>query len=326
MRQLLRRGSWISMLASSPRTPPPVAPNVAALLTAVISLLPVGARVSDSQLRSFTGLYSQDLCGRPLKQVGGSWSRAVRELLGEAVEPEGLFTIPPSEWIDPRPPPPLETRCLGELAKRGTQTWVTNDPAACDDLLKTLGLAAVPYVGLDLEWAPTMVRGQQARVSLLQLATPARCLILRAGQLAAAAAEPETTPACAAVAEPSPLPPALTALLEDENVAKVGRGIRDDARMLRAQFSCDVAGVTELPGRTSLKELARSVGGLVPPKSSCMTNWDARELSQEALSYAAFDAIASAAVFARGGGVGSPEKRRRRRARPRSGQSSEPEV
>lgn len=53
-----------------------------------------------------------------------------------------------------------------------------------------------------------------------------------------------------------------------------------------------------LAGKESLKTLARSVGGMRPPRGKWCTNWDARHLPEDALQYAAFDAVAAYVVYA----------------------------
>lgn len=131
---------------------------------------------------------------------------------------------------------------------------------------------------------------------MLQLATREHCLLLRVGQM------------------PLPLPPRLASLLSASTPLKVGRGIRNDAKMLRSQLGADVSGVVELAGRQGLWDLARSTASItgltVPKETKWMTNWDARELSTESLTYAAFDSIASCAVHSamQGGAAASPHR------------------
>ena len=302
---------------------PPVASSQAELLRAVISKLPPGALVTADQLRSLMGIHSRDLCGVPLKEVGGSWNLALQDVLGkpESRERDGrrgsgrsnsggklISYIVPAEsavqWTDPRPPPELSTRCLGEVVE-GSVTWLTNDPAACDELVQQCGFETASHVGLDTEWTPTMVRGQRTEIAMLQLATRERCLLVRVGQM------------------PRPLPPRLCALLGASSPLKVGRGIRQDAKLIRAQLGAALAGVKELPGRESLKALACTVGGLrLPGDGKWMTNWDARELDTMSLQYAAFDSIAAFAVHAKSNqtmqGTGQIARTRSRRSEMRA--------
>lgn len=270
------------------------------LLEAVLSRLPSGAPVSHSQLRSMAGLLANDLCGCALKQLPGSFDRSVATLLGD----EQPLRVPERApgWVAPAPPPVVRsTTCIGEIA--GATTWLTNDPTRVDELVAECGFASADALGFDLEWTPTMVRGQVSPTALLQLATREHCLLVRINQMA------------------RPLPPALCAVLEAETPVKVGRGVADDANRLEDEGCCDVGWVDELPGRESLKDLAARVPAL--PRvtrrqaGGFMTNWEARSLSADTLHYAAFDAIAAAAVYNQlgGRGVRPPDERRRVAAR-----------
>ena len=280
------------------------------LLKAVLSRLPPGADVSRDQLRSMMGLLSSDLCGLPLKQVPGSFDAAVRVLMDADWRTEALqVPMDVAAWLrEPAAPPVPSTQRIGEVA--GATTWLSNEPERVDELVVATGLMDEPAIGFDLEWTPTMVRGQEVRLALLQVATRRQCLLVRIGQMS------------------RPLPPALSELLAAAAPVKVGRGVAADANRLEREFGCLVGRVDELKGRQSLKDVARSVARLEPPykTGSALTNWDARELSTEVLQYAAFDAIAAAHVYHVQGGRGAqePEARRgteqmreKRKARPR---------
>lgn len=175
--------------------PAPCAPVQVELLRAVLSKLPSGALVSADQLRSLMGVHARDLCGVPLKQVGGSWEIALKNVLGDPQRKRGQsrrnqgdrdrYMVPAAseiQWMDPRPPPPLSTSCLGELVD-GSTTWLTNDPSACDELVAQCGFEQATHIGLDTEWTPTMVRGQQPAIAMLQLATREHCVLVRVGQM-----------------------------------------------------------------------------------------------------------------------------------------------
>jgi len=262
------------------------------LLKVVLSRLPPGAEVSRGQLRSMMGLSSNEVWGCSLKALPGSFDAAVHTLMD--ADGRGALHVPQTagEWATAAPPPTPSTLWVGEVA--GAKTWLTNEPDRVDELLRLSGLAEAPAVGFDLEWTPTMVRGQQLRIGLLQLATRECCLLVRIGQMA------------------RPLPPALSAMLAADVPVKVGRGVAADANRLECD-GCLVGSVDELKGRDSLKDAARKVARLeLTDGGSAFTNWDASELSIEALRYAAFDAIAAAHVYdVQGGrGVQAPKARR----------------
>jgi hypothetical protein len=253
-------------------------------------------------------IWSPDLCGCTLDNLEGELHSSLEAVLGAPVDSEAAgapvrgrsrrrrrtaprlvrspqYVVPKENaWIDPRPRPPLTTRNLGQLVE-GSTTYMTNDPSAIDQLCDTCGFAAAAHIGLDTEWTPTFVRGQVARVAMLQLATHDHCLLLRVSQM------------------PRPLPERIMGLLASAAPLKVGRGVREDARRLRSQFDLDTAGVVELPGRANLKELAKNWCGLKPPTVAgnvgWRTNWEARELPSGALAYAAFDALAAHAAYQR---------------------------
>ena len=103
-----------------------------------------------------------------------------------------------------------------------------DEPDACDDLLRECNFESADHLGLDLEWTPTMVRGQQLAVSLLQLATRDHCLLIRVGEMRAMGVEA--------------LPPGLTRLLTTNPPLKVGRGIRDDVSIIRTQLGVEMYG------------------------------------------------------------------------------------
>ena len=298
MRQSLRARATMCSAPAPPCT------DCRSLLRAVVSKLPPGAVVSVDQLSSLCGVYSRDLTGLAFKEVPGSFEASVRILLGPSGREDRKLTLPaePIMWEDPRPPAAPSTRCLGDIISN-TTSWLTNEPEGCDSLIGELGFETAPFIGLDCEWTPRMVRGQQRELGLLQLATRDKCMLVRVGQMQL------------------PLPPGLTRLLEAEAPLKVGRGLRADVSELR-RLGCEVGGATELAGKESLKSLARSVGGLTPPSDGgWMTHWNARELTEDKLRYAAFDAFAAVAIFEACPSdrrIGAPKSSRKRSGRTRS--------
>ena len=195
----------------------PCAPTQLELMNAVLSKVPPGSLISADQLRSMMGLYAQDMCGSPLRAVGGSFDIALDAIVGGPAKVERprqqgkrkprsssvKYLVPATQWVDPRPPPALQTVCLGEIIE-GSTTWLTNDAMACDELVaEHFCSGASQHVGLDCEWTPMMVRGQQQNVALVQLATRQHCVLLRVGQMR------------------PPMPPHLRELLASPTILKV---------------------------------------------------------------------------------------------------------
>eukprot|EP00310_Coccolithus_braarudii_P012774 CAMPEP_0183336290 /NCGR_PEP_ID=MMETSP0164_2-20130417/4303_1 /TAXON_ID=221442 /ORGANISM="Coccolithus pelagicus ssp braarudi, Strain PLY182g" /LENGTH=339 /DNA_ID=CAMNT_0025505775 /DNA_START=21 /DNA_END=1040 /DNA_ORIENTATION=+ len=186
-------------------------------------------------------------------------------------------------WMPTQPPPFTLPR------------WVlTYDASTLQHLIQT-ELLPEPVIGLDIEWKPIFVKGQQpSPVGLIQLASH-RIVVL------------------APVRHLRALPPALLELLVSPRIFKVGCGIKEDATKIARQYGiecasfCDVGGVAErlqqLDGMTfpgveanqrvgvGLKSLAAAFGQTIAkPKSVSKSNWEARPLSQKQQRYAAEDA------------------------------------
>lgn len=80
---------------------------------------------------------------------------------------------------------------------------------------------------MDVEWTPTVIKGQRADVSLLQMATREHCLLLRVGEMRQSGVS---------------LSPRLRADLEGQSPLKVGRIVRGQSRAGRTDKAFPVAG------------------------------------------------------------------------------------
>lgn len=138
------------------------------LLRAVLSKLgplPPDTKVTLAQLQSLMGTYSRDLCGAPLADVEGSLETALMDVgleqdrSGRGRMDKLVVTLPaaPVRWKDPRPPPTVSTRFLGAIVP-GTETWLTNDPVRCDEIVAEAGMDSAAFLGLDCECAPLRPR------------------------------------------------------------------------------------------------------------------------------------------------------------------------
>ncbi|KAM6466770.1 exonuclease 3'-5' domain-containing protein 2 isoform 1-T2 [Liasis olivaceus] len=171
-----------------------------------------------------------------------------------------------------------------------TEKWNEVEP-----LLKK-ELECCPVLGIDCEWVS--VDGKKAKpVSLLQLAAcNGLCLLLRLPQLTSGG---------------QVLPKTLLEVLADGKILKVGVGCWEDASKLFHDYSVAVKGSMDLrylalrhsktfpTNGLSLKSLAERILRYSLDKSLhlCCSNWEAEQLTQEQIDYAARDAQVSVALF-----------------------------
>lgn len=140
-------------------------------------------------------------------------------------------------------------------------------------------------LGFDTETKPSFKRGQVNQVALLQLSTCDKSFIFRINKIG--------------------LPNDLKAILADENVTKVGVAIRDDIKTLQKINRFVPGGFVELQDEVknygiqdfSLKKITGIVLGFRISKSQRLSNWEAEQLTEAQLSYAATDAWVSCEIF-----------------------------
>jgi len=135
-----------------------------------------------------------------------------------------------------------------------------------------------PVIGFDTESKPSFKKGQVNKTALIQLAIPGEVFIFRISKTG--------------------LRDELTGLFEDKQILKVGVSIRDDLLRLSKLKRFTPGGFLELQSYSdafriesnSLKKLAAIVLGIRVSKSQRLTNWEAQDLTDEQLIYAATDA------------------------------------
>lgn len=133
-------------------------------------------------------------------------------------------------------------------------------------------------VGFDTETRPTFTRGQLHKVALMQIAIPEKVFLIRLNLTG--------------------LSPEITDFLGNEEIKKVGVALRDDVKALERLKRFKPAGITELTALTkqagieveSVKKLAALFLGIRISKGAQTSNWEAPELNEKQLSYAATDA------------------------------------
>jgi ribonuclease D len=140
-------------------------------------------------------------------------------------------------------------------------------------------------LGFDTETRPSFKKGDNYPTSLLQLANLECCYLFRLNMI--------------------PLTIELVHLLENENIKKVGVGVRDDLIALQRKTKFNPAGFIDLAEETriskSISLSLRSLCGMYLnqrlSKGAKVTNWDRQILTDSQLRYAANDAFVSLLIF-----------------------------
>lgn len=151
----------------------------------------------------------------------------------------------------------------------------------------------IPYlkkhkmIGFDTETKPNFAKGNKNKVALLQLATEKSAFIFRIQKMG--------------------LPKELIEILSDANITKVGVAIKDDILALKKIHPFEPAGFVEIQEKVkdfqiesfSLKKLSGLVLGFRISKAQQTSNWEADELTEAQIKYAATDAWVSLGIYKR---------------------------
>jgi ribonuclease D len=140
-------------------------------------------------------------------------------------------------------------------------------------------------VGFDTETKPVFVKGQRNKVALMQIATPEKVFLIR---LKATGITQE-----------------IIDFLQNENILKIGVGIRDDIKTIQVLKRFQPGGFIELTDITkqakleveSVKKLTGLVLGFRISKSAQTSNWEAEQLDSKQISYAATDAWVCLGIY-----------------------------
>ena len=140
-------------------------------------------------------------------------------------------------------------------------------------------------VGFDTESRPNFSKHSNHKVSLIQLAVPDDVFLFRINKTG--------------------FHPELIDLFEDPSIAKVGVSIHDDISRLRALSDFSPENFIELQNLTdtygiesnSLRKLSAIVLGYRISKAQQLSNWEASQLTESQLIYAATDAWASLEIY-----------------------------
>ncbi len=133
-------------------------------------------------------------------------------------------------------------------------------------------------LGFDTETKPSFKKGKKNKVSLIQLANDELACLIRINKVG--------------------MPPQLAGLLADENVIKAGVAVHDDIRFLKSVRGFDPLGFVDLQKFvrdygiqvSGLKKLAAIVLGFRISKRQQVTDWEADQLTEAQIVYAATDA------------------------------------
>lgn len=142
------------------------------------------------------------------------------------------------------------------------------------------------FIGFDTETRPNFQKGRTHKVSLLQLATLSECFLFRLNKTG--------------------ITSHIKSLLESETVTKVGLSTKDDFHSL-AKLCNDLRpqGFLELQSwvkdydikDNSLARIYAIIFGKRISKTQRLTNWEADQLTDSQLNYAALDAWACLKIY-----------------------------
>jgi ribonuclease D len=133
-------------------------------------------------------------------------------------------------------------------------------------------------LGFDTETRPSFKKGRKNKVSLIQLANNEIACLFRINRIG--------------------IPDEMVSLLSDPAIIKVGVAIHDDIKFLKGVRRFDPKGFIDLQGlvknfgiqSSGLKKLAAIILGFRISKRQQVTDWEAPELSEAQMIYAATDA------------------------------------
>lgn len=165
---------------------------------------------------------------------------------------------------------------------------VKSDQDAADAMS---ALLAMDVLGFDTESKPTFLKGEASTgPHLVQLATDDCAYLFQIGAMPALAV--------------------LKAVLESQTILKVGFGLADDVKRLRAKLGIEAGNVLDLSTALRKKNERNSLGAktavarffgqkLAKSKKITTTNWALARLSEKQILYAADDAHVALKIYRR---------------------------
>lgn len=152
--------------------------------------------------------------------------------------------------------------------------------SALEDAIKRIQIK--PFIGFDSEQKPTFKKGEKSHgVALIQLATQSDCYLIQIKQIKDISS--------------------LISLLENDNIIKIGTGLKGDKQELFNQFQLQFNASIDL--EETLKKLSSKDGigakraasmflnqNLQKSKRISRSNWEIKELTNAQIKYASEDA------------------------------------
>ena len=146
-------------------------------------------------------------------------------------------------------------------------------------------LESAQMLGFDTETRPAFKKGQVYQVALLQLATESEAYVIRLHGLQRF--------------------DLIRPIFENQSIVKVGLAIKEDIRQLQKRFQfnpenfIDLQTLAKIKGlkNMGLKGMTEEVLGATITKGPKTTNWEAAELTDRQILYAATDAWISLKLF-----------------------------
>ena len=134
------------------------------------------------------------------------------------------------------------------------------------------------FVGFDTETKPTFKKGQYHAVALIQIGIPNEVFLIRINQIG--------------------LDDQIISFFENEKVQKIGVALTDDIKDLQKLKNFNPAGFVDLSKEVKqvgiesngLRKLTAIMLGFRISKNAQVSNWEAPELTEKQLRYAATDA------------------------------------
>ncbi len=163
------------------------------------------------------------------------------------------------------------------LVKCPHEIVLIETPQQIDDAIEEIKQESI--LGFDTETRPSFSKNQHNKVAILQLAGKNKAWIFRLKPLADSLEN-------------------IYKILENPDIKKVGLAVQGDIKALSQRLKFEAGGFIDVSKystsigiiNTGMKNLAALFLGVRVSKSSQMSNWEAEELTQKQIDYAATDA------------------------------------